>query len=192
MLESLIGIDQNLYILVNSHLSNGLFDLILVPLRHKLFWIPFYLFLLSFIILNYKKQSWIVLLGIIISITLSDTISSKIIKKTVKRTRPCHVDELQPVQRVHCSHGYSFTSSHATNHFALGTYFFLLFAFYKRRWLFFIWAGLISFAQIYVGVHYPLDILAGSLIGILIGLISYKLTMLLSEFIFSKQTNLSV
>ena len=184
MLESLIGIDEILYILVNSHLSNGVFDIILVPIRHKLFWIPFYLFLLSFIILNYRKQSWVVLAGIIITLTLSDTVSSKIIKKSVKRARPCHIAHLNPIQRVHCSHGYSFTSSHATNHFALGTYFFFLFSFFKKRWLFFLWAGLISFAQVYVGVHYPLDVLAGSIVGLLIGRLSYNLMLAFSNYYF--------
>ncbi len=150
-------------------MSNGFFDTILVPLRHKLFWIPLYLYLLSFIIINYKKTAILVLVGIVLTILISDGMSSQLIKKSIKRTRPCHQAELKPISRVPCSSGYSFTSSHATNHFALGTYFFLLFSFFKHRWLFFLWAAIIGFAQIYVGVHYPGDVIAGSLLGLLIG-----------------------
>jgi undecaprenyl-diphosphatase len=71
----------------------------------------------------------------------------------------------------HCSGGFSFTSSHAANHFGLAMFIFMTIQplFKKYTWLFFIWAAVIAYAQVYVGVHYPLDIFVGALIGLFIG-----------------------
>ena len=78
--------------------------------------------------------------------------------------------------RVHCGGGYSFTSSHATNHFALATFLVIILGpFFK--WIripIFLWAASIAFGQVYVGVHYPLDVLAGSIVGILLGILMTK------------------
>jgi len=187
MLESLISLDEILYFWINNSLSNGLFDLLLVPLRHKMFWIPLYLFLISYIILNYKSKSWVVFVGIICTIGLSDFISSSVIKKSIKRVRPCHQTQLEPIARVPCTNGFSFTSSHATNHFAIGTFFFLFLSGFKYRWVFLLWAGIISFAQVYVGVHYPLDVVAGGLVGICIGLISFKIYKSLAAHFYKEK-----
>lgn len=188
-METLLQFDESLYKLINSGLSSNVLDLILVPFRHKLFWIPLYLFLLSYILLNFRRQRWLVILGIILCMTLSDTLSSKIIKKSVKRTRPCHIEKLDPIKRVPCSHGFSFTSSHATNHFALGGFFFFLFAFTNLRVLFLIWAGVIGFAQIYVGVHYPLDVFVGSLLGFLIGFSTFTIYQKANQIYFKNTNN---
>ena len=169
MIDTLLGIDQELYILINQGMGNAFFDSVLIPFRHKLFWIPLYLFILVFISLNFGQKKWLIYLFLGLTITCSDTISSKLIKPSIERIRPCHCPDLNPAIRIPCSQGYSFTSSHATNHFAIGSFLFFLFSFTKWRTLFLVWAGLIGLAQIYVGVHYPGDVLAGSLIGFLIG-----------------------
>ncbi len=169
MFESLLEFDSALYMSINSGMSSGFLDMILVPLRHKLFWIPLYLFLITFIMMNFSSRKWLILVLLFANIGVSDLVSSKFIKKSVKRARPCHIVELSPVKRVPCTNGFSFTSSHATNHFALGTYLFLLFGFSRWRAMFLGWAAIISFAQVYVGVHYPIDVIVGALIGILIG-----------------------
>jgi len=191
MIEGLLGLDENLFVLINTQLSNGLFDAILVPLRHKFFWIPLYIFLISFIWMNYGNKRWIVFLGIIITVFMSDTFSSKIIKKSVQRTRPCHEALLNPIKRVPCSHGFSFTSSHATNHFAIGTFLFLLLSFTKYRYLFLLWAAVISFAQVYVGVHYPLDVLCGTILGLLIGYLSYNILKSLDRHFYKTQNTVA-
>lgn len=100
------------------------------------------------------------------------------------------MEQLTPVKRVPCSNGFSFTSSHATNHFALGTFFFLLFSFTAYRFLFLVWAGVISFAQVYVGVHYPVDVICGALLGILIGFISFKFLQFLNSKFYLPKTQL--
>ena len=104
---------------------------------------------------------------------VADFGSASIVKPMVKRVRPCNDPQLAQtiISRVPCGTGYSFPSSHASNHFAISV--FLIGAFHKRwRWIWFwalLWATLVCFAQIYVGVHYPIDILTGALFGTLVG-----------------------
>src|SRR5690606_31319118 len=108
-----------------------------------------------------------------LTFALTDFTSSSVIKKEVTRVRPCNdVQFKEQVRlRVRCGSGYSFPSSHAANHFALGIFLLVIFRKCWKHiiWLSLGWAASISFAQIYVGVHYPSDILAGALLGSLIG-----------------------
>jgi undecaprenyl-diphosphatase len=107
------------------------------------------------------------------TVGVADQLSSELIKKKVERLRPCRETQLQPAARtlVHCGGGYSFTSSHATNHFAVAVFIFFSWGLcWKRwRWLLLLWAASISLGQVYVGVHYPLDILVGAINGSILG-----------------------
>ncbi len=171
----LLSLDRYLFELINIHWSNPIFDAVLPILREKLFWAPFYVFLLTYAIVNLGHRKWYFLFMLFVTVAMADLTSSELIKKTVQRPRPCH--ELANIPdihlRVHCGGGYSFTSSHAANHFAVAV--FLMFTIFQRpRWLrfgLFLWAFSISFAQVYVGVHYPLDILGGTLVGVSYGLL---------------------
>lgn len=173
MLEQLIHYDQELFLFFNQTISNLFFDFLMPILRNPYTWAPLYLFLIIFFIRNYKTRGIVMLVFFILTFAIADSTSSSLIKPEVKRVRPCNdalfKDEIK--LRVRCGSGYSFPSSHATNHFALGM--FLLVVFRKRWkpivWLSLGWAASISFAQIYVGVHYPIDILAGAILGSLIG-----------------------
>ena len=104
---------------------------------------------------------------------LADTTSSRLIKNTVKRVRPCNDENVKMHVKllVPCGSGYSFTSSHAANHFAAAV--FIIFTFLDNRkwlkWSLLVWAASISFGQVYVGVHYPLDVICGGLLGSGIG-----------------------
>jgi undecaprenyl-diphosphatase len=143
-------------------------------IRNKYFWIPLYVLCLGWIIFNHSTRQVLYILGFIsISIFASDTISSKGIKYQVQRLRPCQVVQMDPpvIERVSCGSGYSFTSSHAANHFCLAAFLTAVFGAYMRRWKYawWIWAALISIAQVYVGLHYPLDILGGAILGMIIG-----------------------
>ena len=174
MLEQLIHYDQELFLLVNQVLSNSFFDWLMPILRNPYTWAPLYLFLIIFLIRNYKKKGIVMLVFFIMTFGIADSTSSSLIKPEVMRVRPCNdvIFKDQVKLRVRCGSGYSFPSSHATNHFALGM--FLLVIFRKRWkpiiWLSLGWAASISFAQIYVGVHYPIDILMGALLGSIIGI----------------------
>jgi undecaprenyl-diphosphatase len=176
-LQTLVEWDKWLFHLVNTGLSNPIFDAILPWMREKWFWAPAYLFVLTFGLLNIRKRVIWFVLGWVLVVVAADGVSSKLIKPAVQRVRPCNDTEMQVVQRVPCGSGYSFTSSHACNHFAVAVY--LLFVFagvgpWVRPTLL-TWAAVISFSQVYVGVHYPVDILVGAIIGSVIGMLIYRL-----------------
>ncbi len=172
-MSNLENLDYSLFFLINDTLRNHYFTAIAPYWRNMFFWLPLYVFLITFIIQKYKAKSGIVLLGAIISIALSDTVSSKIIKPYFKRDRPCNQVTIQ--KKVHLlvppSSGYSFPSSHAANHFAL-SFFLLVFEPFRKTWIktsLIFWAASISLAQVYVGLHYPFDIFFGALLGGCIG-----------------------
>ena len=172
-MESLLQIDQSLFIRINSMWTSSFLDVLLPLCRDKLTWVPVYVFLISVILFNVRGvKAWLIILMVISAVGLSDTISSKVFKPQIERTRPCNEPVLSEivVKRVRCGSGYSFTSSHASNHFALSTLLFLLLGkTFRWRYILFIWATLIAYAQVYVGVHYPLDVLAGAVIGLIVG-----------------------
>jgi Membrane-associated phospholipid phosphatase len=176
MIDQLISLDQEAFLAVNQGMSNVFFDWLMPILRNPYTWAPLYLFIIVFCVKNYKKRGALIVLFILITFAISDSVSSSLIKNSVQRVRPCNDIEFKEEVniRVRCGSGYSFTSSHATNHFAMAV--FLIIIFYRRwkhiLWLALLWAGLISFAQVYVGVHYPLDVLSGALLGTIIGCIT--------------------
>jgi len=173
MIDQLIALDQEAFLAINQGLSNAFFDWLMPILRNPYTWAPLYLFIIIFCIKNYRKKGVLVVLFILITFGIADSLSSSVIKKSVKRVRPCNDIEFKEEVnvRVRCGSGYSFTSSHATNHFAIATV--LIMIFYRRWkhivWLGLLWATVISIAQVYVGVHYPLDIIGGALLGSAIG-----------------------
>lgn len=174
MMEELLKIDTALMHWINEGWSNPVFDFILPLIRNKYFWIPLYVLCLSWIMYNYRiRYIMMIFLFLGLSIFAADTISSQLIKKQIQRPRPCHLQELDPpvILRVECGIGYSFTSSHAANHFCLAAFFISIFGVVMDKWkhLWWLWAGLISLAQVYVGLHYPLDILGGAILGIIVG-----------------------
>ena len=173
MLEQLIQFDQNLFFTINHGLSNSFFDWLMPALRNRFFWTPLYLFIIIFFIRNYGKQGWIMILFLGLTFGCTDFISSSLIKPTVQRLRPCNNPEIKSDVKnlIDCGSGFSFPSSHASNHFGLAV---LLIMMLYRKWklilpIGLLWAASISFAQVYVGVHYPVDILAGAMLGGMIG-----------------------
>lgn len=173
MLEHLLDFDKEIFLLINRGLTNSFFDWLLPILRNPYTWAPLYLFLIIFFVKTYGKMGVFIVAMTLANFAVSDIVSSHAIKKTVQRVRPCNdpVFKDQVILRVRCGSGYSFTSSHATNHFAMA---FLWIVLFRRKWkptvaLCLTWAILVSVSQIYVGVHYPFDILFGALLGILIG-----------------------
>lgn len=172
-MTDLLHFDEMLFHMVNSGCRNGFFDWLMPLLRDKFFWTPFYVFIASFLFINFKKKGLVVFLALLLTVGLSDVINSQILKKNVQRLRPCQV--LEPSKDMNllvpCGAGFSFPSTHAANHFAMAI--FLSFALGKIfRWIkvpLVIWAASVAFAQVYVGVHFPLDVFAGGLFGAMIG-----------------------
>ncbi|MGB0840025.1 MAG: phosphatase PAP2 family protein [Chitinophagales bacterium] len=174
LMEALLTLDYWLFDLLNGVWHNALFDQIMPLLRNQYFWPPLYLFLLVFLGVNYPKQAVWIILGLIITLLFSDQISSGWFKPFFQRSRPCYdmsiIDTVR-LLKLGCGGRYGFVSSHAANHFAIATYLVLLFRmpFWGIGGLTFLWAASISYAQIYVGVHFPFDILVGAILGSLLG-----------------------
>lgn len=191
-MESLLDIDLQIFYAINAGRDIPVLTDFLIFCRHKLFWIPLYLFILSYILTNYGRKKWLIVLFLGLTVLLTDAMSSQLIKKNTERLRPCNTEEVQAVSRIPCGQGYSFPSSHATNHFGIAMFLFLFFRYYNKRFLFFIWAGLVSLAQVYVGVHYPSDIVAGAIIGIVIGYISYRIFDSLAQLLYNQEKEINV
>jgi undecaprenyl-diphosphatase len=174
LLQTILEWDSWLFLKINTILTHPLLDTIFPLWRDSELWVPFYLFLIVLAIVNFGKKAGSWILFAIINVALTDQASSSLIKNWFARIRPCNEELLVGKMRLlleHCSGGFSFTSSHATNHFG-----FAMFVFLTTRHLFgkwgkwlFVWAASISYGQVYVGVHYPIDILFGALLGSGIG-----------------------
>lgn len=180
MYSKLIQTDRWLFTLINQRWSNRTFDLLMPFIREPLTWIPLYFFLIVYAILNFPRKalSWILTLGM--TAALTDAISSHLIKPLFARPRPCSDFSLLEHMRmlaIHCGSNGSFTSSHAANHFGVAMFVFMtLTQVWKKFTLFFfLWASAICYAQVYVGVHYPFDVIGGAMLGLLGGWLTGKL-----------------
>lgn len=176
-MQQLLSYDRQLFRLINSRWNNVFFDWLMPWLRNSVVWFPLYLFLVLFVLINFKKTGWWWLLFAVATVMLTDFISSGLIKEHIWRLRPCNNPDYS--SWIHVLVGYrpqssSFTSSHAANHFGMAMFLYITLTQKAGKWpaLFLLWAFAISYAQVYVGVHYPVDITCGALIGILIGYLS--------------------
>ena len=166
-------IDSSIFLYFNGmHASWG--DVLFYYISNRFVWIPLYLLLAFFLFRRYRKKAWIVVAAVVISVFLSDQ-SCNLIKRTVQRPRPSHNIELvdqvhlvaKPDGTLYKGGPYGFPSSHAANAMALA---FIVVAFLTRErtlWtlLMFFWMLLVSYSRIYLGVHYPGDIIVGWCVG---------------------------
>lgn len=176
-MKQLLTYDTYLFKIINDQWSNPFFDWLMPYLRNSVAWYPLYLFLILLVLINFRKTGWIWVLLAAGTIYLCDFLSSSVIKQYIIRLRPCN--EPDYASWINVLVGYrpqssSFTSSHAVTHFGMAMFFYLTLKPKFKKWpaVFFFWAFSVAFAQVYVGVHYPLDVICGGLIGILIGYLS--------------------
>jgi undecaprenyl-diphosphatase len=181
MLERL---DQQLFLFINSS-NSPFFDQVMHILSGKLIWVPLYLAILIFLGVKYKRKFFVILIFIILAATLSDQ-SSVLVKNIVHRLRPCHEPSISGLVHLingECGGLYGFVSSHATNSFDVAL---LSLLFIKKRWYsisIVIWALIIGYSRIYLGVHYPGDVLCGSILGAFIGWSMYQLYVMTDNII---------
>jgi len=166
MIDFLYSIDVSLFYFINHTLSNPLFDKFFPFITEVKNWYLVYAIFWLILVIKGGKRGRIAAVGILLLITASDQISSSLIKNLVERIRPCNA--LPDVNILAgCTSSFSFPSSHAVNNFAFAVFFSKLYPRFKVS--FYIIAVLTAFSRPYVGVHYPSDIIAGALIGSLIG-----------------------
>lgn len=183
MLEQLEHFDQHLLVIINS-LHTPFFDQVMYALSGKVIWIPLYIAILAYIAVNEKKKFWLILLFVVISVLLADR-GSVLIKNAVHRLRPCHEPALEGLVynfRERCGGLYGFVSSHASNSFNVAV---ISLLFVRKKWFTFFlifWALAIGFSRIYLGVHYPGDVVCGSIYGALVGWFSYSMYRYTSSY----------
>ena len=171
--------DYNLFSRMNGQWHNSFFDSFLPFIREPFVWLPLYFFLVVFVVVNFRIRGWIWVMFFIMNVIISDFVSSTLIKENFMRIRPCHDPVLSGHIRFlvsYCPVSSSFTSSHAVNHFAAAMFIFTTFKkAISPKWAFlFLWAFAISYAQVYVGVHFPFDVFCGAIVGLILGYIPAK------------------
>jgi undecaprenyl-diphosphatase len=168
---SLQKIDEYLFRIINSAGWEAM-DELMILISSKWFWIPLYIYILYLIYKRFSDQFIKILLVLGLLIFLADFGSVHLFKEVFERARPCHF--LEGIRVVDgCGGPFGFISSHASNSFAIAFFMALLFRnFWGFAWLF-SWAVVIGFSRIYLGVHYPFDILGGMFWGLFVSLLVY-------------------
>ena len=177
-MDALSTIDSDLFLFLNG-LHADWMDGVMALITKMWVWFPLYLLLIYWTVKQYGKRCWWVFLAVAIVVLCSDQLSSHVCKPLFHRLRPCYNTDLQDL--IHLPKGlaggkYGFVSSHAANTFAVAS--FLTAALRKsHKWMgivLYLWAFISSYSRIYMGYHYPGDILCGAILGILIGLTLWK------------------
>lgn len=177
-----MSIDQALFEFINQDLANPFLDWLLPVYRDKLTWVPFYLVIVFLLFRTYGAKRTLYLLACIgVVLGVADQLAASVLKPLIGRLRPCAepsvMDEVRSL--VGCGGKFSFPSNHATNHFALAGILALTYLRSKGGWkiLAYLWAASICFAQVYVGKHWPGDVLGGALLGLglaYLGVFAYR------------------
>ncbi len=174
MMKFILILDEKLLLFINGLHTSGL-DAIMFALTNGKTWLPLFLGTIIFIFVKFKLKGFFILLLVGLAITLGDQISASLLKPLVGRLRPSHEPHLDGILHIINNYRgglYSFVSSHATNSFAVATMLWLLIGKqYKWISIFFAWAIIFSFTRIYLGVHYPGDVLAGAMLGSIIAFV---------------------
>jgi undecaprenyl-diphosphatase len=181
VLQSLLTLDKIVFLWCNTHLANPVLDAFFLCITDPSFWIIPGLIAASFFVWEKKTSALIVIGLVLIAAGISDALANQVIKHAVGRLRPCNPHALVEGGRFLLGYktSLSFPSSHAMNMFAAAG---VLTAFYRRQWYwFFSFALMIGFSRIYVGVHFPGDVLGGALFGAMVGWSGYFIFIVIQK-----------
>ncbi len=171
MLEKLISLDRELFLAINRHHTQAL-DWLMWQVSGNLLWLPLYAFLVYLLVKNFGKNAFYLTLIAILTVGIADFTSVHLFKETFQRLRPCHNPQLQDIVHLvndHCGGKYGFVSSHASNTFALMAFVSSVLRKKSITVLLFAWATLVAYSRVYLGVHYPADVIGGAIWGALVG-----------------------
>jgi len=170
-MSEVIQFDHQVFLCLNN-LGSEPFDQFWILVSATWIWVPLYIIFLYLLFKTYQLRSIVfILLFIALGVTVSDQLAG-IYKVGIARLRPCHDPALEGLMRsVKCGGQYGFYSSHASNTFFIATLMSILLKgkFRYLTFLLFFWAAAVSYSRIYLGVHFPLDLLMGAGVGILLG-----------------------
>lgn len=177
MIEFLDKIDKSIFLFLNG-IHSPFWDKMMYWISGDTSWIFLYIILLIGLALKYRWRMIFVVLAVALVITASDQFSVHLFKEVFMRLRPCHDPEISGLVHIvnnHCGGKFGFVSSHAANTFALAMLTSGLFKNIYFTWFIFVWATIVSYSRIYLGVHYPGDIIGGALLGIFLGWVVFLL-----------------
>jgi len=192
MLEILDQLDQQLFLFLNSKHAPWLDDP-MIWISGTKFWFPFYTLIIGFLVWKFKYRAVFLIVSLALLVTLCDRFSSGFMKPYFERLRPCYNEQIAP--QIHllkgCGGKFGFVSSHAANTFGLAMFLCLLFRKeYKHVWLMFVWAAVVSYSRIYLGVHYPGDLIVGGITGVFWAFVILKVYQYAEKRIDWKKENL--
>lgn len=183
MIDFFYSIDLAVFYFFNHNLSNPAFDRFFSIITNVNNWFITYIVLLGIILVKGGRQGRIAVILLLLLIAFGDQFGYRILKENIGRLRPCDflTDVITPLG---CAGTSSFPSNHALNNFAAATFIALIYP--NLKWVLFIAASLVALSRVYLGLHYPSDIIGGALIGIFFGYLFYLLFKKVDSFIEKK------